>query len=70
MLRAVTRGRSAAPPYRRSGYSVARRFIDDGHMPERDSVRLEEYVNSFDYEYEPPGDAAFAVHEESHMPGV
>ncbi len=45
-----------------ASYSVARRFIDDGHLPERDSVRLEEYVNSFDYEYEPPGDAAFAVH--------
>ena len=31
-------------------------------MPDRDSVRLEEFVNSFDYGYEPPTDAAFAIH--------
>ncbi|MDQ3938153.1 MAG: von Willebrand factor type A domain-containing protein, partial [Chloroflexota bacterium] len=39
-----------------------RRFIDDGHLPPRDSVRLEEYVNSFDYSYEPPSDGVFAIH--------
>ena len=45
-----------------ASYGVARRFLLDGHMPDRDSVRLEEFVNSFDYAYEPPADSAFAIH--------
>jgi len=45
-----------------ASYSVARRFIEDGYMPDRDSVRLEEFVNSFDYGYQPPTDGAFAIH--------
>jgi Ca-activated chloride channel homolog len=45
-----------------ASYSIARRFIEDGHLPERDSVRLEEYVNSFDYGYESPREGVFAIH--------
>ena len=45
-----------------ASYSVGRRFIEDGYLPDRDSVRLEEYVNSFDYGYEPPRDGPFAIH--------
>ena len=45
-----------------ASYSIARRFIEDGHLPDRDSVRLEEFVNSFDYDYPPPADGAFAIH--------
>jgi Ca-activated chloride channel family protein len=45
-----------------ASYSVGRRFIEDGYLPERDSVRLEEYVNSFDYGYEPPREGVFAIH--------
>jgi Ca-activated chloride channel family protein len=45
-----------------ASYAVARRFIEDGHMPDRDSVRLEEFVNSFDYGYESPTNDAFAIH--------
>jgi Ca-activated chloride channel family protein len=45
-----------------ASYGIARRFIGDGYLPDRDSVRLEEFVNSFDYGYEPPTDGAFAIH--------
>lgn len=45
-----------------ASYGVTRRFLEDGNMPDRDSVRLEEFVNSFDYDYESPGDHAFAIH--------
>jgi Ca-activated chloride channel homolog len=45
-----------------ASYGVTRRFLQDGHMPDRDSVRLEEFVNSFDYGYSPPTDTAFAIH--------
>src|SRR5688572_9571043 len=45
-----------------ASYGVTRRFLHDGFMPDRDSVRLEEFVNSFDYGYEPPTDTAFAIH--------
>ncbi len=45
-----------------ASYGIARRFIDDGFLPPRDSVRLEEYVNRFDYGYRPPLDDVFAIH--------
>jgi Ca-activated chloride channel family protein len=45
-----------------ASYSVARRFIEDGYLTDRDGVRLEEFVNSFDYDYQPPTDGAFAIH--------
>ena len=45
-----------------AAYAVTRRFLQDGFMPDRDSVRLEEFVNSFDYDYAGPSDSAFAVH--------
>ena len=45
-----------------ASYSVTRRFLQDGNMPDRDSVRLEEFVNSFEYGYAPPSESAFAIH--------
>ena len=45
-----------------ASYGVTRRFLHDGFRPDRDSVRLEEFVNNFDYGYEPPNDTAFAIH--------
>jgi len=44
-----------------ASYGVTRRFLQDGFMPDRDSVRLEEFVNSFDYGYTAPTDSAFAI---------
>jgi Ca-activated chloride channel family protein len=37
-------------------YSIGRRFLDEGSLPPRDSVRPEEYVNAFDYDYDAPRD--------------
>ncbi len=45
-----------------ASYSVARSYIADGNLPDRDSVRLEEFVNAFDYGYQPPVSDAFAIH--------
>jgi Ca-activated chloride channel family protein len=42
-------------------YTVARRYLADGNLPERDSVRVEEYVNYFPTGYEPPTEDTFAV---------
>jgi Ca-activated chloride channel family protein len=47
-------------------YTVMRRFINDGHLPPDESVRVEEYVNFFEQAYEPPAEhaGAFAIHLE------
>jgi Ca-activated chloride channel family protein len=45
-----------------ASYSIARGYLEGGNLPARDSVRLEEYVNSFDYGYQPPSDSAFAIY--------
>ena len=45
-----------------AAYNVGRRFVDDGFLPDPDSVRVEEYVNAFDGGYEPPEDGTFAIH--------
>jgi len=37
-------------------YTVARRWLDEGVMPDPASVRVEEFVNAFDYGYRPPSD--------------
>jgi Ca-activated chloride channel family protein len=50
----------------RASYSNVRRFIvQDGQLPPRDAVRIEELVNYFPYSYaEPDGDAPIAVDAE------
>jgi len=49
-----------------ASYTVMRRFINDGYLPPDESVRVEEYVNFFDQDYDPPawGEGAFAIHLE------
>ena len=32
-------------------YTIGRRYLRDGYLPDKDSVRVEEYVNYFDQEY-------------------
>jgi Ca-activated chloride channel family protein len=39
-----------------ASYSIARRWVESGTMPPAESVRLEEFVNSFDYDYAAPQD--------------
>ena len=47
-----------------ASFAVMRRFLNDGNLPEPDSVRVEEFINAFDYNYTPPTEEAFAVHIE------
>ena len=47
-----------------ASYSVTRRYLQDGFLPPPEAVRVEEFVNAFDYNYEPPLHGAFAVHIE------
>ncbi|NNE11525.1 MAG: DUF3520 domain-containing protein [Ilumatobacter sp.] len=35
-------------------FTVGRRWLDEGALPPRESVRPEEYVNAFDYDYDVP----------------
>ena len=39
-----------------ASYSNMRRFLDNGRMPPADSIRVEELVNYFDYNYKAPTD--------------
>ena len=48
-----------------ASYSVTRRYLRDGHLPPREAVRVEEFVNAFNYEYMPPSKDAFSVNIES-----
>ncbi len=44
-----------------ASYGVARRWVAGGMVPPADSVRVEEYVNSFDYDYPAPRDGLAVV---------
>ncbi len=48
-----------------ASYSNTRRFLNDGRMPPRDAVRIEELVNYFTYDYpQPEGQTPFSVSAE------
>ena len=47
-----------------ASYSIMRRYLQDGNLPPTEAVRVEEFINAFDYDYAPPTDAAFALHLE------
>ena len=48
-----------------ASYSNTRRFLNEGQLPPRDAVRIEELVNYFSYDYpQPLGDAPFSVKAE------
>lgn len=42
-------------------YTIARRYLADGYLPPAEAVRVEEFVNYFEYGEAPPVDGAFAV---------
>ena len=45
-----------------ASYSNVRRFINNGSLPPKDAVRVEEMINYFSYNYrEPEGDQPFAI---------
>lgn len=45
-------------------YSVMRRYINDGLLPPDEAVRVEEFINYFEQDYERPDRGAFAIHLE------
>ena len=47
-----------------ASYTVARRYLTDGQLPDPKSVRVEEYVNFFDYGDASPARADFALKAE------
>ena len=47
-----------------ASYSVMRRYLRDGLLPPSEAVRVEEFINTFDYNYTPPVEDTFAVHFE------
>ena len=47
-----------------ASYAVARFFVQNGYLPDPASVRVEEFVNYFDYDYKTPQEGAFAIHIE------
>lgn len=49
----------------KASYANVRRMLNEGDMPEKDAVRIEEMINYFQYDYPQPGEAhPFAVHTE------
>lgn len=49
-----------------ASYAEVRKMIDSGTTPPRDSVRIEEMINYFPYEYpQPQGDAPFSINLEA-----
>lgn len=46
-------------------YTVVRRFLHDGHLPPNDAVRVEEFINYFDYGYKAPQEDDFAIYTEA-----
>jgi len=47
-----------------ASYALCRRYIRGGFLPPAGAVRMEEFVNVFDYAYPQRDDATFAVHAE------
>ncbi|GLB52571.1 hypothetical protein NBRC110019_16110 [Neptunitalea chrysea] len=48
-----------------ASYSNTRRFISRGQLPPKDAVRIEEFINYFDYDYKnPTGNNPFSINTE------
>ncbi|MCP4522494.1 MAG: VWA domain-containing protein [Cytophagales bacterium] len=48
-----------------ASYTNARRYINGGSLPPKDAVRIEEFVNYFDYEYkQPKHEHPFSINQE------
>lgn len=48
-----------------ASYANVRRYLNDGQLPPKDAVRIEELVNYFEYDYpQPIGDQPFSVNTE------
>lgn len=51
-----------------ASYTIGTQFLDDGVMPPSASVRVEEYVNFFDYDYSAPNDGLAVVADAGPSP--
>jgi Ca-activated chloride channel family protein len=47
-----------------ASYTVARRYLREGHLPPREAIRVEEFVNYFSYGDPPPARGDFALRAE------
>ncbi len=47
-----------------ASYTNVRRFINEGQLPPKDAVRIEEMINYFPYNYPQPRDRAFSINTE------
>lgn len=48
-----------------ASYTLCRSYLLEGNLPSRDAVRVEEFVNYFDYDYPAPEEDTFAVFYEA-----
>ncbi|WP_375766074.1 von Willebrand factor type A domain-containing protein [Archangium gephyra] len=48
----------------RASYALTRGYLERGALPDEQAVRVEEFVNSFDYGYKSDPEAPFSVHVE------
>jgi len=46
-------------------YTIVRGYLHDGHLPPEKAVRVEEFVNYFNYHYAAPQEDTFAVYAEA-----
>ncbi|MHC4087045.1 MAG: vWA domain-containing protein [Planctomycetota bacterium] len=46
-------------------YTIVRRYLHEGHLPPEKAVRVEEFVNYFNYRYAAPQEDTFAVYAEA-----
>lgn len=49
-------------------FTVGKQWLENGELPPAESVRVEEYVNSFDYDYPAPNDGLSVVAEGGPSP--
>ncbi|MBK7630477.1 MAG: von Willebrand factor type A domain-containing protein [Ignavibacteriales bacterium] len=47
-----------------ASYTNVRRFINSGQLPPKDAVRVEEFINYFDYDYPAPKDEPVKIYTE------
>ncbi len=48
-----------------ASYSISRGFLERGQLPDPAAVRVEEFVNAFDYGYQSPSDNLFSLQAEA-----
>ncbi len=44
-----------------ASYALARRYLNEGSLPDPDGIRVEEFVNSFEYDYPAPRRGVFTI---------